>query len=115
MELKQIAAVPVEEMQIEGARGVRVQVLLGAEEGAPGFTMRLFSLEAGGHSPRHSHPYEHEVFVYEGSGTLWSPEEEYPLDVGTVALVHPGELHQFTAGPKGMTFICLVPNEGHKI
>jgi quercetin dioxygenase-like cupin family protein len=115
MELKQIRAVPFTDVEMEGVKGARLQTLIGAADGAPAFTLRLFYLEAGGHSPRHSHPYEHEVIVHEGSGTLWSQEEEYPLDVGTVALVMPGEEHQFTAGPKGMTFFCLVPHVGHKV
>jgi len=92
-----------------------VQVLLAAEDGAPGFSLRLFHLDAGGHTPRHEHPYEHEVIVQEGSGTLCLAGEEHPLESGMVALVEPNEEHQFRAGPKGMTFYCLVPNRGHKI
>lgn len=114
MELKQIPAVPFIDVQLEGARGAKMQVLLDASDGAPSHTLRLFHLEAGGHSPRHSHPYEHEIIVHEGSGTLWSLEEEYPLEAGSVALVKPNEEHQFTAGPKGMAFFCLVPHAGHK-
>lgn len=115
MELKQIRAVPVQDVAMEGVRGAKVQVLLGEQDGAPGFTMRLFSLEAGGHTPHHSHPYEHEVIIREGSGVLCLGGDEHPLDVGAVALVEPNEEHQFRAGPKGMTFFCLVPNHGHKV
>ena len=56
MELKQIRAVPVADVNQEGVKGVKVQVLLGEQDRAPSHTMRLFFLEAGGHTPQHSHP-----------------------------------------------------------
>ena len=57
---EQIQAAPVE---MEGAAGCRMRCLIGPDDGAPGFTMRQFDVAPGGHTPRHSHTYEHEVFV----------------------------------------------------
>ena len=111
VDIQQVNAEPV---QMEGTRGARVRVLIGQEHGAPGFTMRLFELEPGGHTPRHHHAHEHEIIVQSGSGTLWTPAAEHPLKPGTVALVGPDEEHQFRAGEEGMRFFCLVPHAGHR-
>jgi len=64
---EEITAVPVD---MEGAVGCQVRWLLGEEDGAPNFAMRQFEVEANGHTPKHHHPYEHEVFVLEGSGVV---------------------------------------------
>ena len=32
--------------------------------------MRQFELAPGGHTPRHTHAHEHEVFVLEGAGVV---------------------------------------------
>ena len=113
MKVIPIRDVPLEEVQMEGTRGARIRVLLGAAHGAPSFTLRLFELEAGGHTPQHSHPHEHEIIVQSGTGVLWTPLGEHPLEAGVVALVEPGDEHQFRAGPDGMSFFCIVPNVGH--
>ena len=39
-------------------------------DGAPVYALRMVEIEPGGHSPRHSHPYEHENFVVEGKGRV---------------------------------------------
>jgi quercetin dioxygenase-like cupin family protein len=73
--------------------------------------MRPFAVAAGGHTPRHSHPYEHEVFVLEGSGVVFEGDQQHPLHAGDVVFVRPDEVHQFKntgAGP--LKFLCLVPN-----
>jgi quercetin dioxygenase-like cupin family protein len=99
----------------EGAKGVAMRVPIAQSDGAPSFTLRFFALEPGGHTPQHHHPYEHEIIVWDGSGTLWGADGEWPLAAGTVALVLPGEEHQFRAGPKGLSFLCAVPHGGHKV
>ena len=63
----------------------------------------------GGHSPRHSHDYEHEVFIVSGSGTVLLEGRENPVRSGDVVYVPADEEHQFRAGPDGLRFLCLVP------
>jgi quercetin dioxygenase-like cupin family protein len=100
----------------EEAKGVAMRVPVAQSDGAPGFTMRFFEIEPGGHTPRHRHPYEHEVIVWDGSGTLLSGDDgEHLVAPGTIALVLPDEEHQFRAGLKGLSFFCLVPHVGHKV
>ena len=73
--------------------------------------MRVFEVETGGHSPYHKHPWEHEVFILEGSGVLVQGDEEFPLSKGDVLFIPPGEEHQLkNTSEKNLEFICLIPN-----
>ena len=94
----------------EGASKLKVRWLITKEMGAPNFAMRLFEMEPGGHSPFHSHPWEHEVFVLEGEGSVVSDEGEKKFRAGDVVFILPDEKHQFkNNGGKTVRFICLVP------
>ena len=62
-----------------GAQGCSIRWLVGEAEGAPNFAMRQFEVAVGGHTPKHSHPYEHEVFVLEGRGVVLEGDIEHPL------------------------------------
>ena len=68
------------------------------------------SLPAG-YTPRHSHPYEHEVFVLEGDGVVLEGDAEHPFTAGDVIFVTPDEVHQFrNTGTRPLKFLCMVPN-----
>ena len=96
-----------------GAEGCRVRWLISDKDGAPNFYMRRFELEPGGRTPRHAHPWEHEVYVLEGEGTLLCKGGEELFRPGDVVYIPPGEAHSFTAGPKApVAFLCLIPKEG---
>ena len=87
-------------------------VMVGREHGAPGFAMRSFEVDPGGHTPRHSHDYEHEVFVVGGEGTVLLGGVEHPIRSGDVIYVPADEEHQFRqAGGEPLRFLCLVPVE----
>lgn len=104
---EQVAAAPVE---MEGAHGCTVRWLVGSPEGAPNFAMRQFEIEPGGYTPRHHHPYEHEVFVLEGQGVVLEGDVEHGLKAGDVIFVAPDEVHQFrNTGGQPMKFLCMVP------
>ncbi|HUY33774.1 MAG TPA: cupin domain-containing protein [Pirellulales bacterium] len=94
-----------------GAIGCAVRWLVGETDGAPNFAMRQFEVQPGGCTPRHSHPYEHEVFVLEGAGVVFEGDVEHPLRAGDVIYVAPDEVHQFrNNGATPLKFLCLVPN-----
>ena len=105
---EQVQQNPVE---MAGAEGCRVRWLIGHEDGAPNFAMRQFEVAVGGHTPKHTHPYEHEVFVLEGEGVVLEGNVEHPLRCGDTVFVQPDELHQFrNTGSVPLKFLCLVPN-----
>jgi quercetin dioxygenase-like cupin family protein len=102
---------PAKPVEMEGSAGCRVRWLVDEHDGAPTFAMRQFEVAPGGHTPRHFHDYEHEVFVLEGSGVVLEGDCEHPLRAGDVVLVKPNEVHQFrNPGPAPLKFLCLVPN-----
>lgn len=105
---REVEAKPVD---MEGASGCEVRWLVGESDGAPNFAMRQFEVAPGGHTPRHSHPYEHEVYVLEGDGVVYEGDVEHPFTTGDVIFVAPGDVHQFrNTGDVPMKFLCMVPN-----
>jgi quercetin dioxygenase-like cupin family protein len=98
-------------VEMQGAVGARYRCLIGENDGAPSFTMRQFEIAPGGCTPKHTHGYEHEVFVLEGSGTVLDGDVERPLHAGTVVFVPANHLHQFcNTGPGALKFLCLIPH-----
>ncbi len=105
---EQVESRPVD---MQGASGCSVRWLVDQSDGAPNFAMRQFEVAPGGHTPKHSHPYEHEVFVLEGSGVAVEGDTAHPLKQGDVVFVAPGDVHQFrNTGETPLKFLCLVPN-----
>ncbi len=97
----------------DGVKDVSIRWLIGKDTGAPNFYMRLFEVEPGGHSPYHSHPWEHEVYVLEGEGQLKTKDGSIPLAKDDFALVLPGEDHRFeNSGTTPLKFLCVIPKEG---
>jgi len=105
---EQVAASPV---RMDGASNCKIRCLIGPEDDAPSFSMRLFEVAPGGHTPKHAHGYEHEVFILEGSGVAIEGNTEHPLRPGTAVFVPPNEVHQFrNTGGLPMKFLCLIPH-----
>ena len=96
----------------DDAKGVEMRPLITEKEGAPHFAMRVFTLDPEGHTPYHSHAWEHEVYILSGAGTVRGKEGERSLRPGDAVLLAPHEEHQFRAGATGLQFICCVPNHG---
>jgi len=100
-------------VDMPGATRCKVRKLIGEADGAPSFSMRQFEVAPGGHTPRHQHPYEHEVYVISGRGAVMEGDEARPIAMGDVIFVAPGEEHQFrNTGDEPLRFLCLVPNTG---
>jgi quercetin dioxygenase-like cupin family protein len=109
MLIRNIQDTPHEPVQMDGVDRVTMSVMVGQEDNAPTFAMRHILVEPGGHSPRHSHDYEHEVYVVKGEGTVLLDGEYRPIRAGDVVFVPADEEHQFKAGQSGLSFLCLVP------
>lgn len=99
----------------EGAQSVSIRWLIGKDSHAPNFYLRHFEIEPGGHTPFHTHPWEHEVYVLEGNGQINTKNKSIPLEKGSFALVMPGEEHQFeNTGDTTFKFLCAIPDTGKK-
>jgi quercetin dioxygenase-like cupin family protein len=104
-------AIPANEVTMEGAQACKVRWLIGEKEKAPTFAMREFEVSPGGHTPKHFHDYEHEVYVLAGAGTIVDGDEEQPLSAGDIVFIAPNDVHQFrNTGSEPMRFLCLIPN-----
>lgn len=104
----EVASAPV---TMEGSAGCRVRWLVDDKDGAPNFAMRQFEVEPKGYTPRHSHPYEHEIYVLEGEGVVVEGANERPLKAGDCVYVAPDEVHQFkNTGTAALKFLCMVPH-----
>jgi len=98
---------------MKGAKGVYKQVPISREDGAPTFSFRVFTIQPGGHTPLHNHPFEHVNYIIEGNGTVIVENQEHKLKKGDFTLILPGETHQYrnTSINKPMLMICAVPRE----
>jgi len=111
MKVDRAAEVNSQSVMMDGANGCSVRWLINDTDGAPNFAMRQFAVEPEGHTPKHSHPYEHEVYVLSGSGIVLEGDEEHPIAAGDFIYVGPDEIHQFcNTGTAPLTFLCMVPH-----
>ena len=111
MKVSPSGSIQSQPVEMDGAVGCQVRWLVGVEDDAPNFAMRQFEVAPGGHTPRHRHPYEHEVYVLAGDGVVQGDGRDHPLRAGDVVLVHPDEVHQFrNTGQSVLRFLCLIPN-----
>ena len=113
MKIISLDQVEKKEVHMEGAHNAFKQVPLSGGDGAPVYAYRVFTVEAGGYTPYHQHPYEHMNYIIEGEGALVNEAgEEQPLKAGDFALVDPDEKHQYrNKGDKPFKMICGVPKE----
>lgn len=99
---------------MEGAKDAYKQVPISAKDGTPAFSIRVFTIKPGGHTPFHSHPFEHINYIIDGKGVLVSKGgSERPIGKGEFALVLPNEIHQYknTDPDHDLVMICAVPKE----
>jgi len=101
-------------VEMEGVKGASMAVMVGRKDNAPHFALRSFSVEPGGHTPKHQHDYEHEVFVVSGRGRVLLEGQDHDIRGGDTIYVPANELHQFTVpedAGEPFRFLCVVPVE----
>jgi quercetin dioxygenase-like cupin family protein len=114
MKILHYTAIPNEKVEMEGAEGVKIRWLISEKDDAKNFFMRMFEIQKGGHTPLHTHPHEHEVFILEGNGILVSETKEYEFKEGYVIFVEGGKEHQFkNTGNNPLRFLCLIPKTSY--
>lgn len=93
------------------AKGVKGRVVIGRADGAERFCMRVFELAPDGHTPLHSHEWEHEVFVHSGNGVVLRDGNWVQVTTGDVIFIPGNEEHQFkNTGTRPLVFVCLIPS-----
>ena len=114
MKITRIEDVEKTRMTMEGAKDVWKQVPISKADGTPNVSIRVFTIMPGGHTPYHTHPFEHLNYVIDGEGAaVTETGEELPIRKGDFALMLPNEKHQYknTSAQEPMVMICGVPKE----
>jgi quercetin dioxygenase-like cupin family protein len=110
MKVEKYANIVKKPVQVEGAKDVEMRLLISKDDGAANFVMRMFEVQPGGHTPLHKHPFEHEVFVIEGQGTLIYEGQERKFSRDYVIFVPADKEHRFkNTGDSVLRFLCLIP------
>jgi len=110
MKIRSIKSHLQEPVADTGAKGVRMRMLIGPQDGATNFHMRHFEVDPKGNTPHHEHVHEHECLVLKGTGYVKSLEGDRPFKPGDVVFIPSGEKHQFVnTGDEPCEFICLIP------
>jgi quercetin dioxygenase-like cupin family protein len=114
MKISRLDEVKKIKVNMEGAKSVYKQVPISRDDSAPTFSFRVFTIEPGGYTPFHRHPFEHLNYIIEGNGAIVTESgEEHEVKKGDFALVLPDEKHQYKnkSTSKPMVMICAVPKE----
>lgn len=99
-------------IHMEGVEGVIKQMPISHADGAPNFSVRVFTIEPGGHTPHHNHDTEHLNYILEGEGEVLDGEGPRAISKGDFVLVKPQEKHQYrNTGDTSLVFMCMVPTE----
>ena len=99
---------------VKRARGARMAVLIGPEQGAPNFITRRFLLAPGARIPAHRHPtIEHEQVLVRGEMVLGMDDEVRVVRAGDAMYLPAGCTHWYeNRTAEEVEFLCVVPNTG---
>ncbi len=113
MHVGHVDEVKREEVKMEGTSGTYIQWLISREQGAENYAMRLFTIKPGGKIARHSHPWEHEIFVLSGRGRIGAGEQEVEVREGNFLYIEPDVPHWYVNdGDENFKFLCIIPMKG---
>ncbi len=113
MVVSHIKALEGIKLEGENLAGVTKKVLISPQNGWEGWVMRVFEIEPGGYTPKHTHNWPHINWVIEGKGTLLLDDKLNKIEGGSFAYVPSDVQHQFkNEGDGSLSFICIVPLEG---
>jgi quercetin dioxygenase-like cupin family protein len=104
------------EVNMEGAKDVKMKILIGSGEESENIVMRHFFIAPGGNTPFHQHNYEHVVKVEKNRGIAVDENgNEHEIKKGQSLFVKPNEKHQFrNPFNEEFEFICIIPNQDKK-
>jgi quercetin dioxygenase-like cupin family protein len=114
MKIINLEDVPKVKADLPGAEDTYKQVPISKADGAAVFSFRVFTVEPGGHTPFHEHPFEHLNYVINGQGAIVAEDKsEQKIKKGDFALVGAGEKHQYKnlSADEDLVLICGVEKE----
>jgi len=93
------------------APGVTIRWIIDEKrDAAPTYALRVIEVAPGGHTPDHTHAFEHENFVIEGKGRVQINGEWHAVGVGDVIFVPPSTQHTYVnTGDTPFKFLCGIP------
>lgn len=98
-------------LENDNVKNVSGRVVIGNKDGAGNFCMRIFEFSSDGHTPRHSHDWEHELFFHSGNGEVYSNGQWHQVRSGSVVFIPPNEEHQIrNSGHELLIAVCLIPS-----
>ncbi len=77
------------------AKGIAARVLIGKDDGAENFCMRVFEISKNGQTPYHSHDWEHELFIHAGGGEVLLGDDWKPMSAGTAIFIPGNEVFRW--------------------
>lgn len=101
-------------MPLEGAKNTYKQVPISKNDGTPSHSVRVFTIGSEGHTPFHSHNFEHINYIINGKGAVVTGDgKELSIGKGDFVLVLPDEIHQYRnkSEIEPLVLICAVPKE----
>jgi len=106
---EQIAAASV---TMEGAKDVKMKILIGPGDSSDNIIMRHFIVGPGGNTPFHQHNYEHVIKIESNRGVAVDENgKEHEVHKGQSLFVRPNEKHQFrNPFSENFEFTCIIPN-----
>jgi len=108
-----VSATPFESDKVKGVLG---RVVIGKNDGADNFCMRVFEIAPGGNTPKHAHDWEHEIFIHAGEGEIYHNGRWNLARYGNVVFMPANEEHQIrNTGKEPFVFVCLIPSKAPEL
>lgn len=99
-------------VEVEGAKDVRMKILIGPADQSDNIIMRHFIVAPGGNTPFHNHNYEHVIKIESNRGIAVDENGVgHEVTKGQSLFVKPNEMHQFrNPFSDDFEFTCIIPN-----
>lgn len=112
MKIKNNGEVSASVVDMEGADGVKMKILIGLNEESDNIFMRQFTIAPDGHTPYHRHNYEHVVKIESNRGIVVDESgNHHEVRKGQSLFVKANEKHQFrNPFNEDFEFLCIIPN-----
>ncbi|MBN1932009.1 MAG: cupin domain-containing protein [Desulfobacterales bacterium] len=110
MKIKHYSGIEPKHSEKATQSGITGRLVIGKGDGADNFCMRIFELSKNSCSPRHSHEWEHEIFIHSGKGEILSEGKWISVTSGYIIFIPGNQEHQIkNTTDQPLIFVCLIP------